>query len=42
MKKLDTNKASEPGGPPPRTERKLGSGTNRLTKPKSNIRKKSK
>jgi UDP-N-acetylglucosamine diphosphorylase/glucosamine-1-phosphate N-acetyltransferase len=42
MKKLAASKPSEPGGPPPRSERKSGSGTTRLTKPKSHIRKKSK
>jgi bifunctional UDP-N-acetylglucosamine pyrophosphorylase/glucosamine-1-phosphate N-acetyltransferase/UDP-N-acetylglucosamine pyrophosphorylase len=42
MKKLLTKKPSEPGGPPPRTERKTGSGTTRPSKPKYQIRKKSK
>jgi UDP-N-acetylglucosamine diphosphorylase/glucosamine-1-phosphate N-acetyltransferase len=42
MKKLALQKLSEPGSPPPRSERKPSSGTTRLSKPKSNIRKKSK
>jgi bifunctional N-acetylglucosamine-1-phosphate-uridyltransferase/glucosamine-1-phosphate-acetyltransferase GlmU-like protein len=42
MKKLVAGQTSEPGSTPSRLDRKSGSGTTRLTKSKSQIRKKSK
>ena len=42
MKKLATKKPSEPGGPPPHTQRKPASGTPQHSKSKTHIRKKSK
>jgi UDP-N-acetylglucosamine diphosphorylase/glucosamine-1-phosphate N-acetyltransferase len=42
MKKLAPGNPGEPGAPPPGSDGKSGSGTTRLSKPKSQIRKKSK